>query len=291
MAGYARHWVFTLNNYTPADELRIQAIECDYVCYGREVGANGTPHLQGMISFSKRMRFAAVKTKIGSNPHIEVCMNLTASSDYCKKDNNFYESGSIPEGPGTRTDLNSFKQDVKAGMLSMAELREKHSSIVARYYRFVNDYVNDHKTVAKCEKFPLREWQQLLYLKLARAADSRKIIFLVDCQGNQGKSWFARYYCELHDDAQLILPGKKADMSFCVKTSTRVLLLDCPRSKQGDFIQYDFLEEIKNGIIFSPKYESQMKYMEKKVHVVVFMNESPDMTKLSSDRYEVCWLS
>lgn len=66
----------------------------------------------------------------------------------------------------------------------------------------------------------------------------------------------------------------------------RVVIVDAPRSKQGDFIQYDFLEELKNGRIFNTKYESRMLEFPTP-HVVVMMNEDPDMTKLSEDRYRI----
>jgi len=62
--------------------------------------------------------------------------------------------------------------------------------------------------------------------------------------------------------------------------------MDAPRSKQGEYIQYDFLEEVKNGRVFCPKYESRMKRLGK-CHVVVMMNEHPDLTKLSDDRYSI----
>ena len=66
---------------------------------------------------------------------------------------------------------------------------------------------------------------------------------------------------------------------------------DCPtRSKQGDFIQYDFIEELKNGFIFSPEYESKVKKL-KVPHIVVCMNEYPNMTKLSGDRYKLYTLN
>jgi hypothetical protein len=41
------------------------------------------------------------------------------------------------------------------------------------------------------------------------------------------------------------------------------------------FLQYDFLEDVKNGFVFSHKDESQVKHLGK-VHVVVMMNEMPD---------------
>ena len=132
----------------------------------------------------------------------------------------------------------------------------------------------------------MRPWQATLYNKLILPVDPREIIFIVDKKGNTGKSWFARYYCDRHDNAQILVPGKKADMAFIIKEHSRVIFFDCPRSKQGEFIQYDFLEELKNGFIFSPKYESCIKKLTPP-HIVVMMNENPDEKKLSADRYSI----
>lgn len=110
---------------------------------------------------------------------------------------------------------------------------------------------------------------------------------MVDSTGGTGKSWFCDYYAKTHrEETQILTPGKYADMALALDPAIKVLFLDCPRSKQGDFIQYDFLENVKNGRIFSGKYESGMKYLNP-LHVVVMMNEYPDMEKLSEDRYNV----
>lgn len=74
-------------------------------------------------------------------------------------------------------------------------------------------------------------------------------------------------------------------MAHALDEEKTVFFFECPRSKQGEFIQYDFLEDVKNGQIFSPKYNSGMKRLRMKPHVVVMMNEPPDEEKLSRDRY------
>ena len=43
---------------------------------------------------------------------------------------------------------------------------------------------------------------------------------------------------------------------------------------------------MKNGYVFCSKYESRVKQLSP-CHVVVFMNEDPDMNKLSKDRYVI----
>ena len=54
-----------------------------------------------------------------------------------------------------------------------------------------------------------------------------------------------------------------------------------------EFLQYTILEQLKDRMVYSPKYNSMMKYMQFVPHVVVFCNEQPNMTAMSEDRYEI----
>lgn len=283
----ARHWCFTLNNYTPDDVTRIQNLqnEVDYLIFGREVGESGTPHLQGFVSFRSRVRRNTAIEKVGQ-AHFTVARQIDQAIEYCKKEGDFQEFGNRPKSPGSRSDLEDFKCAVKGGEINMVQLREKFSDVIARYPKFCLDYVQDHLPKKVVELYPLRDWQQTLYGDLIRPPDNRKIIFIVDHDGNKGKSWFAHYYCNLHENGQVLLPGKKADMAYLLDPTSRVVFIDAPRSKQGEFIQYDFLEDVKNGYVFSSKYESRIKHLQA-VHVVVMMNETPDDHKLSRDRYDI----
>ncbi|CAB9498802.1 Para-Rep C7 [Seminavis robusta] len=294
MPNGAKHWAFTCNNYTPAD---IESIEqaasgstVDHVIFGKEVGASGTPHLQGNVSFSKRTSMKKALKTLGIQAHLSITRQLERAIEYCKKNGDWCEFGTPPritQTPGKRSDIDPFKEAVKAGNRDKKLLRDEFSEVAARYPRFFHEFIEDCNTSTDpVEDHPLRPWQEDLNKRLSLPPNSREIIFVVDPMGNQGKSWFAQYYCSHHENTQIILPGKKADMAYAVDTSKNVFLFDCPRSKQGEFIQYDFLEELKNGLFFSTKYESRMKRM-KKPHIVVFMNEPPDMTKLSKDRYAI----
>jgi len=283
----AKHWCFTLNNYTDNDIDRIidNASSFDYVIFGKEIGDSGTPHLQGFVSFPTRVRRNVCVDKIGQ-AHFTVARNVDNSIQYCKKDNDFIELGLKPSGPGSRSDLENFKLAVATGTMDMKKLRNDFSEIVAKYPKFCHDYVQDHMPKKIVEAFPLRPWQAALYDNLKQAPGNREIFFIVDPVGNAGKSWFGHYYCFMNENAQVMLPGKKADMSYVLDPLIRVLFIDAPRSKQGEFLQYDFLEDVKNGYVFCSKYESRIKQM-KPCHVVVFMNEEPDMNKLSKDRYVI----
>lgn len=81
-----RDWCFTLNNYSEVDIQRVQQIECKYLVYGKEVGANGTPHLQGYIYFKNQRAFKGVKSLFPSTVHLEAAIACAEKNiQYCKK--------------------------------------------------------------------------------------------------------------------------------------------------------------------------------------------------------------
>lgn len=288
----SKHWCFTMNNYTESDIDRISLLKNTpglYLIYGKEVGEQGTPHLQGFVSFPLRKRLPQVIKALGQC-HCSIARSIIHSIEYCKKEGNFTEIGEPPGGQGRRNDLEDFKNAVKSGAIKYGEMqkvRELHSEVYAKYSRFCEEYLLDHRPETKQDVHPLRKWQSELNAILNGPVDKREIIFVVDLTGNSGKTWFFHYYNSNHkENSQIILPGKKADMSFTLKETNRVVLFDCPRSKQGEYILYDFLEEVKNGYVFSGKYESKIKRFPTP-HVVVAMNEYPNMQQLSSDRYKI----
>lgn len=93
-----RHWVYTLNN--PQDGEVIDNALATYHVYGREIGASGTPHLQGYICMKKEYRATAMK-KINARAHWEPKRGTSKeASDYCKKDGDYKEFGVLPKtGP------------------------------------------------------------------------------------------------------------------------------------------------------------------------------------------------
>lgn len=286
----AKNWCYTLNNYTPAEyEALAGTLPTDvvYLVCGKETGASGTPHLQGFISLSKRKRLTQVR-RLSDRAHWEMARDARAAADYCKKDGDFVELGdpTAIAKQGKRNDLESFKESVRNGMVDRKELREAHSLVCARFPRFVEQYLRDVRGPPPLELHPLRPWQQELVDYIAEPVDPRAIVFVVDEAGGAGKSYIAAY-CETQTThiVQVMKPGKLADMAFAYDETNEVFILDCPRSKQGDFVQYDFLENVKDGRLFSPKYESVTKRFVPP-HVIVFMNEFPDMNKLSADRYK-----
>lgn len=286
----SRNWCFTLNNYSDDDVRRINnLVETNnhvvYLIYGKEISESRTPHLQGFVQTKNKIRMSSIKEIIGGRPHIENARNVNASIQYCKKEGDWYEFGNRTSGAqGSRSDLEKFKTAVQGGMLDLKELREEFSEVLAKYPGFCVQYVRDKIPKPVVEKHTLFPWQQTLFDNLNETPDDRSIRFIVDPQGNKGKTWFAKFYCSLYADAQLMEPAKKADMAYALQDNLRVLFVNVTRQQQQHF-QYSFFESLKDGYVFSPKYMSQTRVFSK-VHVVVLMNEHPQTQFMSKDRWE-----
>jgi len=148
--------------------------------------------------------------------------------------------------------------------------------------------IDDNKDIQVEQHDTLREWQSHLVLKLEELACDRKVIFVVDIEGGKGKTWFAKQYSKNNEHAQYMELGRKADMAYALSDEVKVLFLNVVRTSDAKHQEYlySFVEAVKDGMVFSPKYESRVKYLGK-VHVVVMMNTMPNRDLLSRDRYDI----
>lgn len=110
----ARNLVFTLNNYTQQEYDAILRWKCSYLVVGKEIGQEGTPHLQGYVEWGRSVRFTTLK-KLNERIHWEKRMGTAKqASDYCKKDKDFVEVGEM-SNQGERSDLNEVKESILQG--------------------------------------------------------------------------------------------------------------------------------------------------------------------------------
>lgn len=137
-------------------------------------------------------------------------------------------------------------------------------------------------------------WQEKLRDKLMEDPDDRTIEWVWSKNGAMGKSTFVRYMVIKHE--AIVCSGKASDMKFQIAEWEKkkgyfpdIVMFDVPRSSK-QYISYTGIEEIKNGVFSSSKYESTMITMPHP-HVVVLCNFEPDYNDedLSSDRIcELC---
>lgn len=98
----ARTWMFTLNNWTEEEHSKVLALECLYLVVGKEVGEQGTPHLQGCITMRKPIRRGALSALM-PRARLEKADHVAAARKYCLKDNDFTIVDNRTQGK--RTDL------------------------------------------------------------------------------------------------------------------------------------------------------------------------------------------
>ncbi len=97
----SKYWVWTLNHPTPEEKANLDGLvgagSVSYLCYGEEVGQAGTPHFQGYLEISTRVRLTGLKAFPGlARAHFEKRAGTQAQAkDYCAKDGAFHYFGEL----------------------------------------------------------------------------------------------------------------------------------------------------------------------------------------------------
>lgn len=286
-------WCLTLNNY-PEDWLApLKASDLvTYAVVGEEgLGEEGTPHLQGYIEFSKRMRITALKkweiTVWGTaRAHWErTKATATENKVYCSKEKKFEEWGT-PRRQGQRSDLRGLLEGVRSGK-SFVELAEDHGSVHARYYKYCEEYgkrLTEEKErkrrILEAGAQVLHAWQRELRLHVL-AQEDRKVCWVWEADGNVGKSFLGCYMGAV-DSAFVVTGGKHGDIAEAYAMQ-ELIVFDLTRTME-DKVPYKMMESYKDGNVFAPKYRSRMLLMPH-CKVVVMANFEPDRSMLSEDRW------
>lgn len=129
----SKRWCFTINNWTQECLITMKTVPCIYMIIGKEVGASGTPHLQGFVTFQQAKRLSAMK-KIHPKAHwTEAKGSSFKASEYCKKEGDYEEFGEVPS-QGKRTDLESAAAMIVSGK-SIREVAEEHPAVFIKFHR------------------------------------------------------------------------------------------------------------------------------------------------------------
>lgn len=287
-----RRWCFTVNNYTDEQIAALDACECRYLVYGREVAPEtGTPHLQGFVCFAATVRLAAVRAIVQC--HWEPTRGTSAqAATYCKKDGNYTERGVCPGVVGRTNVLDAavawcdvfIVENLRAP--TDREVAQEFPIVLVKFRHFM-DVIRLRTPIPIIRQGIPQPWQNALAQELGGEPDDRSVIFYVDEQGGSGKTWFQQWhYSNFPDTTQILGVGKVVDVAFTIDPDRNVFLINVPRGGM-QFFQYSIVEQLKDRMVFSTKYMSSMKVMRTNVHVVVFCNEFPDYEKLSADRVVV----
>lgn len=289
---------FTWNNY---DEHTLNKLEEEltrleqsgmlvYAIMGREIGASGTPHIQGYVHLKKEhyppkncgLNFWKGMLPGGQQMHLENAKGSDkANNVYCSKDGPFREFGEIGSDKGKWGNIMDLINDGDEDTMKTDHPEEyiKFNFQISKLLK-KNQEVKIDRTLTE-----LRPWQQRV-LDMLNHQNDRQILFVVDKDGGKGKSSLVTHIMSTVETTWACQGGKIADLMHTYTTNSTMAIFDMARCNHPDYYPWNFMENLKNGWFTATKYEGGMKtfYPPK---IVVMMNEDPPRNKLSADRYQV----
>ena len=245
----ARRWSFTLNNYTE-DEIVSMSHHFRGLTFviGKEVGAEGTPHLQGYVEFKNQRDLSKLKT-INERCHWEKSMgNRESNFEYC-----------------TKEDKNAIKNTVKTFKENLEEKMLKRFPIFNREWQtFILDTIKEEPD------------DRTIYWMWEPIGNSGKTTFCKYLSIQHGANSIPPKSADAFHSVAKLLEAER---------EPKILLIDIPRSSI-DYINYQALEKVKDGFFCSGKYEG-LECIYPSPHVFVFANELPNIDKMSKDRWKI----
>lgn len=121
--------------------------------------------------------------------------------------------------------------------------------------------------------------------------DYRTIHWICDYKGNWGKSRIQKYLVDNFN--AIMVSGAGKDIAYAISQYKEnkhrwpdYVLCNIPRSTDEKYISYGMLEQVKDGLVFSGKYEScQLRLPQ--VKMIVFANTKPIQDGWSVDRVKL----
>lgn len=176
-----RRWQWTLNNYNDSERNFLQSLgqqlatPLKFLCYGEEIGEQGTPHLQGYCEVTTMKSMVQMKTFLGSNRfHLAKAKGTQQHNIlYCSKKrdedaepNEVYCQWGRVTSQGQRSDLEAIRELIRDGATSL-EIADQYFSQWCVYRNSLNVYRTltlQDQTIAKypLESFP-ENWRNIVF--------------------------------------------------------------------------------------------------------------------------------
>lgn len=252
----SEYWCFTYNNY-PDNWMALMApgLEgCKWIAEhevgdGTEGVPEGTPHLQGYVEFPLKVRpigYKGFPKQISWRKRKDKATR-EHNTEYCSKD---FREGKTKELFGN--------------------LKPKRRI-----------------------RFPTfdRDWQVEILELIKQEPDDRSIYWYWSNAGNIGKTTFSKYLCV--EKEACLLSGKGADVRNGALTFKKdigrypdLCVFPIPRSFNSEYLSYEAMENVKDALFYSGKYEGGT-VADPCCHLIVMANFPPDETRMSADRWIV----
>lgn len=257
-------WYFTWNNYPPSakDLLTREFSKYKYIC-GFEVGAKkGTPHVQGFVDFGNTKKKFNTLIKINKKIHWKKFYGFKEIGiRYCAKDGKYF---------GNLQPIEDKLTWKKLCLMLYEDIKWKgwQSEII--------------ESVKAYGRTPLR------LPELRKAIDSRTINWYWEPTGNCGKTFVYKYM--YLTERCVLANGNKTDVFHNMakwlddnKPGLFTVVLNYSREEECHNVHWGLLENLKDGIFLSGKYEGR-NCLFPAPKIIIFANYAPKFCKLSDDR-------
>lgn len=247
-----------------------------YAIYQEErAPSTGRLHLQMHIQFkNKNTTMKTVKEEVGdTSAHCDIARgSIDECKQYCSKEDTRvagpWEFGEVLQAGSNKRKLKELYER------SPERMHDEDPKLYRRY--LARDLEQKFKEEFKFE-FDLRPWQVQLHNMIVYPPDSRSIIWVYGPNGNEGKSTYAK---KLFAEGWFYSRGgKEENIKYSyAKDPTRHVVFDIPRSKES-YVNYGCIEELKDRLIESTKYEVTQMPCLNNIHVVVMANFLPKLSE------------
>ena len=188
-----------------------------------------------------------------------------------------------------------YNNKLALGKIVAKTIKEKkipQDSLSTEYKDALDLYWNK-KQLMDIENVILKTWQESLlqYLK----PSNREIIWVQGAKCNEGKSWFQEYI-EAKFGWERVMCGldikmKKESIYHLIRRrpymTTDVFTFNIGKADTYEDVNYQVLEQLKDGRILAAKFSSkEIKICTPNI-VIVFSNDKPKLAKLAMDRWKI----
>lgn len=144
------------------------------------------------------------------------------------------------------------------------------------YSKVLNPPSNEGKKLYPVQEQILKMFSDLLV--------GRKILLIYDKEGNNNKTFLAKYIKIEDPDDTIILPNARTEDIALYWTGQSQIIFNLPRSTNMEKLNYEVMENLLDGELFSGKYKSKEKdYSQCKV--MILCNNLPCFREMTMQRW------
>lgn len=143
------------------------------------------------------------------------------------------------------------------------------------------------KPLKLLDEASLYPWQKEILDLCLTEPDDRTIHWFWSLKGCNGKTTLAKLLCARY--GALCISGKGTDckhgiVSYIEQKKTAPIIIIMNIARCTEHISYEAIENVKDGLFFSGKYESTMCIFNNP-HVIIFANQPPCGSKMTDDKW------